>query len=139
MTQKYSITPKQMLSIYENQRQRLDSLNQQIEMLRHYVQTLTMAKEALEGLSISKDKSFYIDLGAQTYIPVKLAGNTVKMDANLGYFTGSTPKEAKKKIDTRIEKAKKTVTNMRKQAQEITKGIVEIEGQLRQLQQTKQG
>lgn len=133
MSRQINLSPNQFLALYETTKNQFEQANRQTELLRQYIVSLKQSRQALQELIKNNDKEFYVDVGNQTFVPVKNTGKKARIDLGLGVYTETSFEKAVKKLSEKIVQAEKAFDSISRQTSVLGKNLVELELQLQKL------
>ncbi len=137
---KLEVSPEQMLSLYQNQRALLDSIEQQIQTAQAFLRETTMAEDALKEISESaKDKRVLFSVGAGVFIDTRLLDSkNVKAEIGGGAFKEMTIKKAMNRLDDRKEDIRKGLKKLAEREEKALASLKQMESAMAKFQQQLQ-
>lgn len=113
MKKEVKLNPQQVLRLYEQERQRLDELNQRLQGMASYYQDLKAAEDSIKEIREAKgDAEIILPLGAGINVSARVSDkNSLKVMRN-NIAVEKTSQEVLEDIKSRKEKAERAITDM---------------------------
>ena len=131
-----TLSPQQLVSLYQNQRALVDSLFQQDEFMKNALVEVIGSEEALKEIdSVEKDVRVLFLLGSGVFLEAEVKDKRVRSEIGGGVVQKVTIKKALKNLGEKIKNIESNREKLRKKIQEGLIGLSKLEQTVAKLEQ----
>lgn len=136
---KVTLSPQQLLALYQNQRALMDSLVQQEQLLQDALQEVIGAETALKEIdALDKSIKSLVSLGSGVFVEAEITSKKVKSEIGGGVVQSLPIKKALKQLEEKRKKAVLSLSKLQKRKRETASGLARLEVIMQQLQKALQ-
>ncbi|MEM0360396.1 MAG: hypothetical protein QXK06_03640 [Candidatus Diapherotrites archaeon] len=129
------LSPQELISLYENQRNILETIVQQESAMLNALSEIAGAEEALKEIEkAGSSPKILVLLGAGVFAEAQVSNKQVKSDIGTGILETTEIAKALNHLENKKKNVSANLSALQKKKQEVVAGLTGLEDAMRQMQ-----